>query len=259
MLSRATVCFFCALICTPAVAQWWNPFAPSDYEECAEGAAKSAKTNEALRILIAACSSKFAGRRKLGGTYTYFDARQNRSFEIKGPNPTSDELKFIDSEYASYAQLEMELLAQQAEAERQRQRELATAEFQRQKERADQEVRRQIYASELTQRGRVAASLLRANMDRLDCLYPALDSCDHFEVTVSVKNTSKEIVTSFMVGWTFISQETSSCPTSIPGKKQQNVRLRPNDTTVLNIKGFDGPKSTKARICVGIVSSEISP
>lgn len=259
MLTRTTVCVFCVLMGAPAAAQWWNPFAPSDYEECSESAARTAKTNDALKVLIEACSSKFAGRRKLGGGYTYFDARQNRSFEVKGPNPTSDELKFIDSEYASYVKLDMELRAQQAEAERQRQRELAIAEFQPQKDRADQEVRRQFYASELTQRGRVAASLLRANVDQLDCLYPALETCDHFELTVSVKNTSKENVTSFLLGWTFISHETSSCPTSIPGKKNQEVRLRPNDTTVLNIKGFDGPKSTKARICVGIISSEISP
>jgi hypothetical protein len=259
MFSRTTICVFCVLISTPAVAQWWNPFAPSDYEECAESAANSAKTNEALRVLIAACSSKFAGRRKLRGGYTYFDERQYRSFDIKGPNPTANELKFIDSEYASYVKLDMALRAEQAEAERQKQKELAAAEFQRQKERADQEVRRQFYTAELAQRGQVAAGQLRANVDRLECLYPALGTCDQFELTVSVKNPSKETVTSFMVGWTFISQETPNCPTSIPGKQRQSVRLRPNDTTVLNIKGFDGPQSKKSRVCVGIVSSEISP
>ena len=88
--------FSVALIPTVSFAQWWNPFAPSDYEECAESAAKSAKTNEALKVLISTCASKFAGRRKVGGGYSYFDARQDRTFDIKGPNPTPDELKFID-------------------------------------------------------------------------------------------------------------------------------------------------------------------
>jgi len=64
MISRTAVWASLVLVCTPAFAQSWNPFAPSDYEECAESAAKTAKTNEALKILIAACASKFAGRRK---------------------------------------------------------------------------------------------------------------------------------------------------------------------------------------------------
>jgi hypothetical protein len=32
----------------PAYAQWWNPFVPSDYEDCAERAARDAKSKEAL-------------------------------------------------------------------------------------------------------------------------------------------------------------------------------------------------------------------
>jgi hypothetical protein len=66
-ISGSIVCGFLAFLPTAAVAQWWNPFAPTDYEECAESAAKSAKTNEALKILISTCASKFAGRRKAGG------------------------------------------------------------------------------------------------------------------------------------------------------------------------------------------------
>src|SRR5260370_26165613 len=43
--------------------------------------------------------SKFAGRRKPGGGYTYFDFMQNRSFDIAGPNPTPQEQKQIDQQY----------------------------------------------------------------------------------------------------------------------------------------------------------------
>jgi hypothetical protein len=248
MISKITVCACFLLFCTPALAQWWNPFAPSDYEDCAEAAAKTAKTNQALKILIDSCASKFAGRRKVGGGYAYFDARQNRSFDIKGPNPTSDEMKHIDFEYADQIRADAISRAREAEAERTLQ-----------KEQAEAENRTQIYVAELARRNRIATNQLRANPDRLECLYPALDTCDDFDLTVTVKNTSKENVTSFVLGWTFISENTPSCPSTIQAKKREDVRLRPNDTTVLNIKGHDGPKSTKSRICVGVAGSEISP
>ena len=252
IISKAIVCILLALLGTPALAQWWNPFAPTDYEECAESAAKTAKTNEALKILISACASKFAGRRKVGGGYTYFDARQNRSFDIKGPNPTPDELKRIDADYAEQIKADIALQAQQAEADRQFRRQL-------EREQAEEEVRRESYAAEVARRIATATPQLRATTNRLECLYPILDTCDQFDLTVTVKNSSKELVTSFELGWTFISEDTPTCPNSIPGKRQQNIRLRPNDTTVLNIKGFDGPKSLKSRICVGIAALEISP
>jgi len=165
----------------------------------------------------------------------------------------------INAEYGEYIRAETAFRAQQEEAERELQREQVEAALQRQKERAADEARRQIYVAELARRAQVAANLLRTNIDRLECLYPSLQTCDHFELTVTVKNASKEIVTSFMLGWTFISEGTPICPSSIPGKQRQDIRLRPNDTTVLNIKGYDGPKSTNSRVCVGIASSEISP
>ena len=81
-------------------AQWWHR-APADYEECAEAAEKSA-TSEQKNSALAECNAKFAGRRKLGGGYTYYDFMQNRSFDIVGPNPTTEEQKRIDEQYAIY-------------------------------------------------------------------------------------------------------------------------------------------------------------
>jgi hypothetical protein len=269
--SKAMVCaFLLALFCTPAFAQWWNPFAPSDYEECSESAARSAKTNEALKILISACSSKFVGRRKVGGGYTYLDPRQNRSFDIKGPNPTPDELKRIDTDYAAQIKADIALQAQQAEANRQLERELAEEDAKRQIYAADMARRAkiaaaemarqsQISAAEMARRTQIAIAQIRASPDRFDCLYPSLENCDDFDLTVTVKNSSGETVKSFELGWTFVSEDTPNCPNTIPGKKQEDIRLRSNDTTVLNIKGHDGPKSLKSRICVGITAVDISP
>lgn len=73
-----------------------------DYEECAiEAKANTASTAEYSRE-IEACSARFAGRRKLGGGYSYFDFMQNRSFDIAGPNPTADERKQIDLSYMEF-------------------------------------------------------------------------------------------------------------------------------------------------------------
>ena len=49
-----------------------------------------------------ACEVQFAGRRKPGGGYTYYDFMQNRHFDIAGPNPTAEEQKHIDEEYAAF-------------------------------------------------------------------------------------------------------------------------------------------------------------
>jgi hypothetical protein len=89
-----------ALMPARSHAQWWGARVPADYEECAESAEKAAK--EARATLIAECGVKFAARRKAGGGYSYFDFMQNRHFDIAGPNPTPEEQKYIDQQYAAY-------------------------------------------------------------------------------------------------------------------------------------------------------------
>jgi hypothetical protein len=81
-------------------AQWWSR-APADFEECADAAEKSA-TREDKSAALAECNAKFAGRRKPGGGYSYYDFMQDRTFDIAGPNPTADEQKFIDQQYTAY-------------------------------------------------------------------------------------------------------------------------------------------------------------
>ena len=81
-------------------AQWWHR-APVDFEECAEAAGKSV-TKEEKSAALAECNAKFAGRRKPGGGYAYYDFMQDRSFDIAGPNPTPDEQRYIDEQYTVY-------------------------------------------------------------------------------------------------------------------------------------------------------------
>ncbi|MHB8267978.1 hypothetical protein [Bradyrhizobium sp.] len=100
LLCAAIVC--CAvLVPARAQAQWWGTRAPADYEDCAE-AAEKAVTKEAKATQLAECGVKFAARRKPGGGYRYFDFMQNRHFDIAGPNPTPEEQRYIDEQYAEY-------------------------------------------------------------------------------------------------------------------------------------------------------------
>ncbi len=94
------------LVLTPvrAHAQWWRS-APADFEACADVAEK-AKTKEEKTAALAECNAKFAGRRKPGGGYTYYDFMQDRTFDIAGPNPTPEEQKKIDEQYTAYLERE---------------------------------------------------------------------------------------------------------------------------------------------------------
>jgi hypothetical protein len=85
-------------------AQWWRS-APVDFESCADVAEKS-NTKEEKTAKLAECNAKFAGRRKPGGGYTYYDFMQDRTFDIAGPNPTPEEQKKIDEQYTAYLERE---------------------------------------------------------------------------------------------------------------------------------------------------------
>ena len=109
-----------------AQAQWWK-HAPVDFEECADAAEKLANKAERTAAL-ADCNAKFAGRRKAGGGYTYYDFLQDRSFDIAGPNPTPEEQKKIDESYTAYL------------ADQRRSNEAAQATARQQREQQEQQV-----------------------------------------------------------------------------------------------------------------------
>jgi hypothetical protein len=79
-----------------------EPHVAKDYEECAEEARSNTSSSVEYSKLITHCGERFAGRRKAGGGYTYFDFMQNRTFDIAGPNPTEDERKQIDRSYMEF-------------------------------------------------------------------------------------------------------------------------------------------------------------
>jgi hypothetical protein len=109
------------LISTASYAQWWKPRAPVDFEECAAQAEKAAASKEQQASLLSDCDAKFAGRRKPGGGYTYYDFMQDRRFDIAGPNPTPQELKEIDEQYKTYLDHQRRSIIAAAFAEKQSQ------------------------------------------------------------------------------------------------------------------------------------------
>jgi hypothetical protein len=85
------------------------PQSARDFEECAEQVEVASPSSERAAS-VADCDSRFAGRRKAGGGYTYYDFMQNRHFDIMGANPTPEERKQIDYAYMGF------LAAQRREA-----------------------------------------------------------------------------------------------------------------------------------------------
>ena len=81
--------------------RWLSPNVAQDFEECAEQA-QNAPEGPQRAALMTDCGARFAGRRKPGGGYTYYDFLQNRSFDIAGPNPTDEERRRIDLEYVNF-------------------------------------------------------------------------------------------------------------------------------------------------------------
>jgi hypothetical protein len=82
--------------------QWGSQRDPLDFEQCSELADRISRSEDERKSLIAQCDKRFAGRRKIGGGYTYYDFLQNRHFDIAGPNPSPEELKYFDEQYTSY-------------------------------------------------------------------------------------------------------------------------------------------------------------
>jgi hypothetical protein len=83
------------------------PEAVRDFEECVEaihaGAHQaSLPLSDARDGSMMDCNARFAGRRKSGGGYSYYDFMQDRTFDIAGPNPTTEESNRIDREYIGF-------------------------------------------------------------------------------------------------------------------------------------------------------------
>jgi hypothetical protein len=96
-----------ALVSLALVVIWLGisgplPQSARDFEECVEQVEAKAPSNDERGASMKECTTRFAGRRKAGGGYTYYDFMQNRNFDVAGPNPTAEERKHIDRAYMDF-------------------------------------------------------------------------------------------------------------------------------------------------------------
>jgi hypothetical protein len=98
----------CALVAVTFSLRGSAQESARDFEECVEalGAGPSFNRSGLLQSNehggTVDCNARFAGRRKRGGGYTYYDFMQGRTFDIAGPNPTPEERNWIDREYIGF-------------------------------------------------------------------------------------------------------------------------------------------------------------
>ena len=175
MVSRSSALLIAAIaacvVLAPsrAQAEWWSS-KPADFEDCADRAEKAAKEERAAKL--SECHSTFAGRRKPGGGYTYFDFMQNRHFDIAGPNPTAEEQKQIDEQYIAYLDQERRSTIAAAFAAKQQQVQQASLKSETEKVPVPREspVKQQAAASDL----RARAKATQCAKDSFSCEWPRL-------------------------------------------------------------------------------------
>ncbi len=131
---------------------------------------------------LAGCNAKFAGRRKPGGGYTYFDFMQNRSFDIAGPNPTPEEQKHIDEQYTAFL-------------DRERQDSIAaafTARQQQQLQQASLTNEKVPLPAEAPNKRPAAANEIRSRMKATNCAKDSF-SCDWPRLSEGIKDLKKAL------------------------------------------------------------------
>jgi hypothetical protein len=126
-----------ALVLLALVGLWLgtggSPFQSArDFEECVEQVEAKASPKIERGRLLTDCNARFAGRRKPGGGYTYYDFMQDRKFDIAGPNPTAEERKQIDRAYMGFLDVQQREAVSAELANRQNERLRASLESARQ-------------------------------------------------------------------------------------------------------------------------------
>lgn len=71
--------------------------APRDQEDCIARAAKEAKTNAALEVLINSCEREFPAKRRDDGTYAYYDGELYEWVTVSGPTLSDADVEKIQS------------------------------------------------------------------------------------------------------------------------------------------------------------------
>jgi hypothetical protein len=252
----------------------WNPFPPKDYEDCAARAAKDAKSKDALTVLLSVCDSEFKGRRKVGGGYAYYNSCPGglgRTFDIKGPNPTPDEQKYMRGECLADIEAEREA----AEAERQAAQQRAEAARKAAEQRAEAARQaEQAAAYQAAQQRALAAAAANALQLRKSQTIPAVqvtinsfecwsflgEKCDRADdkvnMFVEVTNRSKEALSGILVG-VAVAAANGACPPSYAETHTLEIPLSSGETRTSKVEFLDAAFSQR-RVCIKVMDVQFA-
>jgi hypothetical protein len=262
----AAVLILATAAITATVVSKWNPFPPQDYEDCAAGAARDAKSKDALSVLLSICGSEFNARRKPGGGYAYYDSCQDRTVDVKGPNPTPAELNNIKQQCSIYIEAQEQIETEQARraaelAEQKRRAKQAAQEARNMQLQAAQEARA---AAEQQRQLRKASAMtdIYVRPAGFECWIPRWDSptnsmaCDRDEMKVEVTNRSREALSGVSIGLAFVPMK-SACPSSYAEKHSLSLKLSPGEMRTDIIYDID-PAFSKLRVCIAVVDLQLA-
>jgi hypothetical protein len=190
------------------------------------------------KIMLKSAGAAFLVLVSIGwGAYRYYQHQADQSTQI-------------DQKPWQLSKEEEERQQQQAEQERQR-----VAEQERQRQEAEAEQARQVAEFE----ARRMAAIRNVDVMATDakCMYPLL-GCGTYRLTITLANKSNETISVVSLGWVFLPQGQSVCPTAIQTKRTEQVVLRPRDTTVFNFDDYDGPVDGGLSYCVKVTDVHIN-
>jgi hypothetical protein len=252
--SGATIVVAAISVLATVTFYQWSPVAPKDYEECAERAARDGKSKDALSVLVSVCRSKFAGRRKMGGGYIYYDPCQAGTFDINGPNPTTDEVKHIRDQCLAYLSLKSQMEAEQEEAKSNARltalEAKAAAQQAEREERAKAQQAEQAASAAMQARKLAAISSVRVTKSNFEtCEY---GYC-HWQVEVT--NGSKEALSIVVIGLSSISTVGTACPSSYATRETLKIGLSPGERRGATIDLVD-IEFSKHPLCTKVLDVE---
>lgn len=228
-------------------------FAPKDYEDCAESAAINAKSKDALSVLISVCRSKFSGRRKLGGGYTYYDSCTEVTYDINGPNPTQDDLKTVKRLCLRHMDVQAQIEAEEEESRRKEQEAAKEAKAKAQQSAQEARAKEQQAAQEADTRRQAAKLAVMTAIQVNPKGFSRSVLLDKWvDMKIDITNGSKWAVSEITVGFAFIPTNTGPCPTSFGQKKELYLPLSPGETRSSEIRDIDAELS-KHRICIKVI------
>jgi hypothetical protein len=213
------------------VVSKWNLFPPTDYEDCAARAAKEAKSKDGLSVLLSICESEFAGRRKPGGGYTYYESCPGRTFDfgrtfdINGPNPTLEEQKHMRQQCLAKLEAERQAGVKEAQAEREVQQAAREASAEKNKI--------------LQARQWAATTAVDVTLVGFKCSYLEAPSCDHVDLKARANNRSKESLSGLTIGLASVPTKNDPCPVSFEFQRKTRVFLSPGETDLFEIMHLD--------------------